>query len=155
MRQSIGNIGFELVGDVELGQLFDELIPKIQNSIVKAAYKKAGDIILNQVKSNFQSSFNDSGKINFKQYFKNLPLQTKVGEKIGATGDKAYILRFLNYGTKDRYYKTRNSANHFTGMLKASEFFDNAVEQTKDLAMESVSQGIVDSMEKVCSKYNK
>jgi hypothetical protein len=154
-RQDVGNIGFSLMGDVELGKLFDELQPKIQNNIVKAGYKKAGDIILQQAKSNFKSSFQNAGKMNFLQYFKNLPLQTKIGEKIGVTGNKAYILKFLNYGTIDRHYTTRSSADHFTGMLKATDFFTNAVEQTKDVAMDAVQKSIVDSMNKTVEKYNK
>lgn len=154
-RQDVGNLGFYLINDKELVALFNELQPKIQNNIIKAGYKKAGDIILQQVKSNFQSRFKNSGKMNFKQYFKNLPMQTKIGEKIGVTGDKAYILRFLNYGTEDRYYKTRNSANHFTGMLKATNFFTDAVEQKKQEAMDALNQCITDSMEKTVAKYNR
>ena len=154
-RQDVGNIGFELMGDKELAMLFDELQPKIQNSIVRAGYKKAGQIILSQVQSNFKSRFADAGKMNFKQYFKNLPLKSKVGEKIGATGDKAYILRFLEFGTNVRQYKTRNSANHFTGKLKSSQFFTDAVEQKTAEAQDAVQSAIIDSMEKTVAKYSK
>jgi hypothetical protein len=155
MRQSVGNIGFVLMGDVELGELFNSLIPRVQDNIVKAGYKKGGKLILDQALSNFKQRFNDAGKMNFKQYFKNLPLKSKVGEKIGATGDKAYILRFLEYGTNERQYKTRNSGNHFTGKLKSSQFFSDAVEAKGAEAMNEVQKGIIESMEKTVAKYSK
>ena len=160
MRQDVGNIGFSLTGDVQLGELFDSLIPRIQNNIVKAGYRKAGLIILNQAKQNFQSRFNDAGKMNFNKYFKVQALKSKIGVRVGVGGsggneDKAYILRFLEYGTNERQYKTRNSANHFTGKLKSSQFFSDAVEQKSAEAMDEVQKGLIDTMEKTVARYSK
>lgn len=158
-RQDVGNIGIELMGDVQLGNLFNELQPKIQNTIVRNGYKKAGKIILDQALSNFKQRFADSGKLNFKQYFKNLPLKSKIGEKVGAGGagkeSKSYVLRFLEYGTNDRQYKTKNSSNHFTGKLKSSQFFSDAVEAKGAEAQAAVQQSIVDSFNKTVAKYSK
>ena len=93
--------------------------------------------------------------MNFKQYFKNMPIKSKIGEKIGVQGDKAYLLRFLEFGTNERQYKTKNSGNHFTGKLKSSQFFSDAVEAKGAEAMNEVQKGIIESMEKTVTKYSK
>lgn len=157
--KDFSNTGIQLLNDKELGKLFEELIPRIQNQIVAAGFKKAGNIIMKQVKENFKARINNSGNLNLAQYFKVQPMKTKVGEKVGAVGsgksDMSYLLRFLDYGTKERFYMSKRGVKHITGKLKATNFFADAVDATKDEAQKAVQQSIVDSFEKVVAKYNK
>jgi HK97 gp10 family phage protein len=156
-RQNVDNIGLQLFGANELGQLFDELKPKIQNNIIAGGLKSAGNIILQQAKSNFKTRITSAkGGLKLQQYFKVEQMKSKVGVKVGAVGYNAYLLRFLEYGTKERkYITTKNRVSHFTGVLKASKFFSDAVNDKKDEAMQTVQASIVDSMNKAVAKYSK
>jgi uncharacterized lipoprotein YajG len=164
MATNFTGIGIELTGDVELGKLFDELQPKYQSQVINAGYRKAGKIILDEIKKNFSERFNTGGKWNLLKYFVVRSMRTKVGVRIGAleaTGkdNKAYITRILEVGSYkagNRGYKTRqNHVFHSTGVLKASNFFSDAVMATKDQAMESVNQSIVDAMNKCVAKWSR
>ena len=161
MRQDVSDIGIELLGDVELGQLFNELKPSIQNQILNEGFRKAGRIILNEAVQNFRTRVNDNGKLNLKQYFTVRSLKSKIGCRVGVlpmggATSKSYIVRFLERGVTDRNYTSkRNKVNHFTGSVSARNFFKDAVEQKKDEAEDSVQQSIVDSMNRTVQKYSK
>lgn len=59
---------------------------------------------------------------------------------------KNYLLRFLEKGTSERSYKTKNGVDHYIGRIEPKWFFRNAINQTKNSAInilnESLSQGI-------------
>ena len=139
MAWNVTESGLALIGDQELAKVFDELVPALQNQVVRTGFKKAGQIILNEAKANFRNRF--KVKTNINQYFINAPMKTRVGEKVGVGGDKGYIFRFLEYGTKERFYESKkNHIKHLTGKLKASNFFVDAVEAKKDELVEPTNR---------------
>jgi hypothetical protein len=160
-RQDVSDIGIELLGDKELGLLFNELKPNIQNQIINEGYRRAGRIILNQAVQNFKTRVNDKGVLNLAQYFTIRSLKSKIGCRVGVLPmggklSKSYIVRFLERGVTDRKYTSkRNRVNHFTGSVSARNFFSDAVNDKKDEAEESVQQSIVDAMNKIIQKYSK
>jgi len=149
----VKNTGIQLLNSTELGKLFDELTPAIQSQIVKKGLRDSGNIILQQVKANFQSRYNLKDN-HLLKCFVNQAMQTKVGQKIGVKGGEkgydGYIIRFLEYGTNDR---TQKKSKRFTGKLKAGHFFSDAVDSTKDQAVAGVQDAIVASFEKTVAKY--
>jgi hypothetical protein len=164
IRQNVDSIGIELLNDAELGKLFDELTPTKQNQIVAAGFKKAGNIILSQAKSNFKAKVKDSGRLNLIKDFKVEQLKTKIGVKVGVAGmnkgEYGYITRFLNYGTTKspdgrKYISKVNKVEHYTGKLVALKFFDDAVESKKAEAMAAVQNCIKESFDKTVAKYEK
>ena len=147
--------GIEMMNDKQLNQLFDELTPKNQNQIVANGYRKAGNIILTQIKSNFKDRIKGN-TADMLRLFTVQNLKTKVGCRIGVPiKDKSYIMRFLEYGVQDRIAKNKNGVNHFTGKIEGRKFFSDGVDEKKDEAQEAVQKSIIESMEKLVEKYNK
>jgi hypothetical protein len=79
-------------------------------------------------------------------------------------GIKNYKMRWIEWGTDDRSYKTgvkksiwkktpNKSTGHFTGKLQPTNFFFDAVNAKKAEAQEKVSQSIVDSLNKTVQRY--
>lgn len=154
MIKMADNIKIELINSKELLILFNELTPKIQDKIINTGMKNAGKLILNEAKRLFKTIRKNKSKTNysgFSGFFGVKTLRKKDGIILGV---KNYKYRFINYGTNERNYKTKNG-NHKTGKIEKTLFFTNAVENKKDAAMKNIQNSITSALEKTVEKYNK
>ena len=146
-------INFEVVNDKELQKLFSELLPAVQNKVVIQGLKDAAKIINVQARSNYQSSSKGKGKTNkMNSAFKIEPYKNKdiLGVKVGV---KYYKARWIEWGTAQREYRTKKGNTHRTGALQPTNFFYKAVDAKKAEAQNTVSQAIIDSLNKTVQKY--
>lgn len=155
--------------------LFDELATNEQDKIVIAGIRKAGKIILDKAKTNWQrvkkgKSNPDDIKYDFKSKFKISKLSKRsdnFGVKVGIINDNnGYRLRWIEWGTDERTYRAKKSFNLNgyriskgdtvrTGKIQATHFFYNAVEDTQEKANEAISQAIIDSYNRTIKRLNK
>jgi len=162
-------LDLKIINDKELQELFKELIPAVQNRIVLGGMRTAAKVILQQAKSNFKSRKKNKSKTNYKEInrsFTTEPMSSTFGIKVGV---KNYKAKWIEWGTEDRYYKKgkkryfryrqdaakTDADKHYTGKLQPTNFFYDAVKQTRDRAEKSVSEAIIQSLTKTVDKYNK
>lgn len=155
--EKTGNSEFvlELINSTELQKLFFDLQDKVQMRVLNTAFKKSGKIILDTAKINFKSIKKGLSKTNYKALtsaFKSRPLREDVGMIFGMQHREGYKYRFLNFGTKKRY--TRDNNPRYTGIIKPSNFFTNAVNDKGETAQNILSDEIIKSLENVIKKYS-
>lgn len=108
--------------------------------------------MLSRAKANLSSVVNSSEMVNSLNIFKG---KANYSVTIGADFDyyKAYMLRWFEYGTKDRYRRTskkggsRKSGNVFTGRIVSKPFLRPAFEQTKKEVFANVQKSIINLIE--------
>ena len=161
MANDLSNCGFELLNDEKMGKLFDELKSSVQNQIVNKGFVNAGNVILKQMKDNYRANFK-TGKLNLLQYFKCLPMKTKVGVRVGilpkaGSSNKSYLIGILEVGSYkmgDRFYETKkNHIKKFTGVLKRTDFLQKAIDQRKEEAKNMIHQSLIDSFNQTINKF--
>lgn len=157
----------KLLNTDEQKKLFFELKDNIQIKTLNSAFRKAGKIILDTAKSNFDSTKKNKSLTSYSDLaksFKMKAMKSEIGMIIGMEHRQGYKYRFLNYGTKERFYKTKGGkagfyknakSQHSTGVIKPSNFFTNAVSSKSNEAQESLSNEIILSLERVVKKYEK
>lgn len=155
---STGNneVVLNLINSTELQKLFFELQDKIQIKVLEDAFKKAGKIILDTAKTNFNSTKKGKSKTNYaglNRSFKSKALRKSIGMIFGMQHREGYKYRFLNYGTAQRF--TRGKKPRYTGIIKPSNFFTNAVTTQAENARATLSKNIELSLEKIVKKYEK
>ena len=178
MRKTVTNTGnvyfvLNLLNSDDLNKLFFELKDNIQMNVLNGAFRKAGKVILDAAKTNFNAikkGFSKTGYSELDKGMKIQPLQNQVGVKIGMQHREGYKYRFINDGTKERQYQIgkkfkpnegfksfykSDKLTHSTGMLKPTEFFDNAVDSQADTAQNMLSDEIVLSLERCVRRYEK
>lgn len=150
-------VKIDIINDKELLKLFNELQTVYQNRVIQQGLRKAAQPILQQAKQNFNTRKKNKSKTGYKdlsKYFKIEGNRDKTGVKIGVKN--YYKARWIEWGTVDRYYKTkRNKTEHFTGKIVATHFFYDAVETKKNEAQQQVSKCIIDALNKLVAKYDK
>jgi len=153
-----------IFGTKELASLFDEMSTDVKKNIVNTGFRKAGRIIIDKASENLNGVVKDPGKFRKSLGTKPDPakMEMEVGMRRKGVGWKAH---FFEGGTVDRYYKKKSykigpvnfkktlGAPHFTGKIKASHFFENAVESTREEVTGSIFQFIKESFEKLIRKY--
>jgi hypothetical protein len=153
------SVKFELFNDKALMALFDELQPKIQDNIIIGGLKNAGKVINDEAKQNFQAIKKNKSKTGYQDLnsmFKVVKMRApKIGVRVGMSAREGYKYRFMNFGTEERYYMTKNGVEHRTGAIPKREFFTRAVESKKQEAEDNVQNAIKESMEKTVKRYNK
>jgi len=125
--------------------------------ILNAAFRKSSKPILDTAKSNFEATKkgkSESGYAGLASAFKTKALRTDVGMVIGMQHKEGYKYRFLNYGTAARYTK-KGKKKRFTGVIKPSNFFTNAVTSSGGEAQNMLSNEIILSLERCVKKYEK
>lgn len=177
MAKTVSNNSQELalkfLNTAEQQQLFSELIDSVQIKILNFAFRKAGKIILDNSKSNFdgvKKNKSKTGYADLDKSFKMKQMHTEIGMIIGMQAKEGYKYRFLNYGTKKRSYKLKSkffggdgkagfyktsSTEHFTGTIQPNRFFTDAVESNADNVLNTLSNEIVNKFESVVKKYEK
>lgn len=163
-----GHIKLVFKNAAQTQEYFKELKRSVQDRLILQGMKKAGKIINQQAKSNFQTIKKNKSKTGYKglnslfkvEQMKSLKGSTEAGVKIGMKNDNAsknaYHYRFINYGTQPRDYtkvkrrliKKNIVKNHKTGKMKRELFFTNAVENKKDEAIAIVNENIIAAINK-------
>jgi len=137
----------------ELMKLFEELTEKNQKKVAVSAMKKSASIILNEAKSRFNGVKKGKSKTNYKNItFKSKSMRNKIGVVLGV---KDYKARFIDKGTKDRYFTSKSGKKHFTGKIEPTNFFSGAVEAKENEAQKTISDNLIISLERLVKKYNK
>jgi len=155
----------EIFGTEELAALFDEMSTEVQKNVVNIGFRKAGKILLDQIKNNLEGATKNSSKFTKKLGMK--PVKEEFSMYVGfKRGGAANFANMLDQGTKERFYKTKTKAGfyrykknstgmHKTGKINATNFFTNAIESTQEQVNTSVYQYISDAFTKLINKYNK
>ena len=149
----------------DLIDLFNELDYKYQRRVGLSAMRSSAQLILKAAKQNFKSStkgFSSNSYKDIMSSFKIKGLKKEVGQIVGIEGYSkkkgnygVFKAVWLERGTKDRKYTTKNGVERSTGAIEGSHFFERAVEANKSQALESVSRNLIKSMEKLVKKYDK
>jgi hypothetical protein len=148
----------QIINSKELFALFDSLNDKLQNRIVLSGMRKGANLILSQAKENLKSKLKGKSKTKNK-YFKNsFKIESIKNEKNGfglKVGVKNFKYRWLEWGTKKRFFKSKYRKQHSTGVIQATHFFYDAVEQTKEDSYKLISEGVVESLKRTVDKFNR
>ncbi len=161
MAKTVSNTGnkeavIKLINSSDLQKLFFELQDKVQMKVLNDAFKQSGKLITDAAKVNFNATKKGKSKTNYaalKRAFRNKPLRKDIGMVFGMQHRDGYKYRFLNYGTVKRF--TKNKKTRYTGIIKPSNFFTNAVTSQAENAQNALSKNITASLEKVVKKYEK
>lgn len=127
---------------------------------VKAALRKSASIIRKQTQSNLVAVVPNANHKSIKKGVEYKPLKNEVhlavyrnasGVRVDLLdkrrkGSRAYMLKFFENGTKER------TKGHNRGSIKATNFFNNAVNSKKAEAEKSLEQNIIDMIKKAASK---
>jgi len=151
MPNAADYIEINITNNAELQKLFTELQPSVQNKIVLAGMRESAKIILQEAKSRFKTKAKGKSKTGYKYINKSFttePMKSTFGLRVGI---KNYKMRWIEWGTADRYYKNK----HYTGKLEPTNFFYGAVKAKQEEASKYVSEAIIKSLEKTIKKYNK
>lgn len=159
MAVTVSNTGnkevvLSLINSSDLQKLFFELQDKVQMKVLNDAFKKSGKIILDTAKSNFNATKKGLSKTNYSalsRAFKSKALRKDIGMVFGMQHKEGYKYRFLNYGTKKRF--TRTKKPRYTGIIKPSNFFTDAVTSQAQNAQNMLSKEIQLSLERLVKKY--
>jgi HK97 gp10 family phage protein len=161
MANNVNGLNLTIINNAEMLDYFNSLKNKMQNRIVLNGMKKAAAIILTEARSNWKTNQKGKSKTGYRDYssyFKTSPIkQSKngFGLKVGVQGYNAYKMRWLNWGTGDRYYMSKNNVKHNTGKVDGSNFFYDAVSARKDEAQQMISKAITESLQKTIAKHAK
>ena len=63
-----------------------------------------------------------------------------------------YVLRFLEGGTEDRSYKTKNGRDHFTGRIQPKWFFRNARNSSESKAINILNEELGKAIQDIWNK---
>lgn len=63
-----------------------------------------------------------------------------------------YVLRFLENGTEDRSYKSKNGKDHFTGRIEGKYFFRNARNSTESKAINILNEELGKAIQNIWNK---
>jgi hypothetical protein len=152
------NIKFTIINNRELYELFRDLVPKVQDKIINTGLKNAARQITTQAKRNFKGVKKNKSLTNYRDFnssFSVREMKSRAGVIAGMKHREGYKYRFINTGTEDREYISKNGVPHKTGRIEKTNFFTDAVDYFKDRAQEKVSEAITKEMEKTVAKYNK
>jgi len=165
-----GDFVLGLLNSTELQKFFFELKDSIQMQVLNFAFKKAGKIINDTAIQNFEGTKKGKSKTGYADLaksFKSKALRKNVGMVFGMQSKVGYKYRFLNFGTAGRNYKIKkgmvtgvgfykqDKKTHFTGAIKPSNFFTNAVASSSDTANNMLSNEIILSLERVVKRFER
>lgn len=157
------NVDIKIINDDKQLELFKELSIQIQNRVIQSGLKSAGNIIMKEIKSSWNTVKKNKSKNNY-QFIKFSIEATKSGDSYGVKiGVKNYKLRWIEWGTKERTYTVKKrglfnkkkGSKQTTGKIEATHFFYNAVDAKKGEAQENMSSAIMKSLERTVQKYEK
>jgi hypothetical protein len=133
-----------------LMQPVDKLAPV---DVVENILYGHSQIMLSKAKANLSSVVNSAEMVNSLNVFKG---KANYSVTIGSDFDyyKAYMLKWFEYGTKDRYRRatkkgggSRKGGNVYTGKIVSRPFMRPAFEQTKAQVFEKIQKSIINLIE--------
>lgn len=166
MSNEITQASYKVEVDVEkINRLLTQLNDKEAKKAIKAAIRKSALIIRKEAQSNLVSYFPSANKSTTKKGVSYKPLKNDInlavyrdagGARIDLLnkrkpGARSYVLRFIEFGTKER--ATKKGANR--GTMKAYNFFSDAIAAKKSEAESTLEQNIIDSIIKIANKNKK
>lgn len=155
--------GHRVSVDVEqVNRLLTQLNDKDAKKAIKSAIRKSALIIRKEAQNRLVSLIPNANKSVTKKGTTYKPLKNDInlavyrdagGARIDLLnkrkkGARAYVLRFIELGTVER--ATKKGANR--GIMKAYNFFSDAVNAKKKEAEDALQQNILDSINKVINK---
>ena len=76
------------------------------------------------------------------------------GYKIGLKGDKAYKMRWIEWGTNERYTRGKKTAKRYTGKISGTHFFYSAVADKMEEAKNNLNDAVIKSFDTVVRRYS-
>ena len=160
VQNDYDEIGLTFINDQETLKLFNELVANVQGKIILEGLKKAAKPILETAKTTFQRYKKNQSKTNYADLKKSARIKSRrkrkdeLGVIVGFTRE-GYKYRWINWGTDDRFYTTKkNKKEKYVGKLEKTNFFFDAVDQSRPQAEAAVSQEIKTSLERTMKKYH-
>lgn len=150
-------VKIEVIDKDNLVKYLDNLNNITERKVILQALRKGGNAINREAKSLFQSmkkNKSKTGYAGFNSMFKVQPMRGKdfIAVKVGLTGPNAYKYRWLNWGTNERSYITKNKKEHFTGRIQPSNFFYNAVTSKTQESQRIISDAIIVALQKLSTQ---
>ena len=158
-------VNIKMINDKKLLGLFTELEYKYQRRVAISAMRNSGKIINKAAKQNFQSSTKGFSANNYKDILSSFKIKSMKKDDGVVIGVEGYTPKKGNYGvfkavwlergTEEREYTTKNGIRRSTGSITGSHFFERAVDSNKTEALNSIGNNLVKSMERLVKKFNK
>jgi hypothetical protein len=161
---------FKITNYQDLLTMLNGLEPALQSSkVVKEGLNVAGNVINKQAELNLRATKLSKSKTGYSYYANAFQLQalkarntTELGGvKIGVS-KKAWKLRFIQWGTKERSYfitakkgdknYDKRGTTRKTGFIKKTNFFYGAVKAKEKEAYSIISDAIMKSLQKNLNK---
>ena len=157
----------------KVNELLDRLNDDEAKKAIKSALRKSILIIRKQAQENLVSAVTDAEFGSTKNGVSFKPLKNEINIAVyrnasGARvdlldrrkkGSRAYMLKWFESGTKERFTKESSTRSFWTnkkaayrGTINASHFFSNAVKSKQKEAENSLEKNIIDSIMKVVNK---
>jgi len=140
----------------DLIKLLNSIIPSVTGKVIRDALKQGAKAINATAKASLNASKLGKSTTNYKYYstaFKIENIKNKnpleLGVKAGVKDDKnGYKLRWLEWGTADRYTKgDKGKPSMFRGKVEGSNFFYNSVKSNTEKAGKIISDALLKSLE--------
>lgn len=166
MSDGITQASYRVEVDVEkINRLLTQLNDKEAKKAIKSAIRKSALIIRKGAQDNLTSYFPGANSSTTKNGITHKPLKNDIniavyrdagGARIDLLnkrkkGSRSYILRFIEFGTKER--ATKKGANR--GSMNAYNFFSDAIAAKKSEAESALQQNIIDAINKVINNNKK
>lgn len=146
----------------KINRLLTQLNDKEAKKAIKSAIRKSALIIRKGARNNLVSLFPSANTSTTKKGISYKPLKNDInlavyrdagGARIDLLnkrkkGARSYVLRFIEFGTKER--ATKKGANR--GSMSAYNFFSDAINANKKAAESTLQQNIIDAINKIASK---
>lgn len=152
------DIEINVLGDMELTQLFQQLKMSQQKSIQISAFRAATKPLLQDAKSNLLARTKGKAGGSLHKSLGAKPHRSLPILKIGARrgGNFAgYHGHLIDEGTKLRQYTTKKGVVRKTGSVSATNFWIDAVDKNERAALESVGDQIIKAFHRYIKRYNK
>lgn len=145
----------------QIKRIFDGLTPENQKPIYKKALQAGAKVLKDEIKIKFKTTnkgFSKSGYSNITKTLKSSAMYRKAGIKVGYQGEDAYKTHWINWGAgrtsgnegEGRYTKKmkRYKVPHYSGIIKRTNFFYDAVLSKEQEANDTLSEVIIKETEK-------
>ncbi len=149
-----GEVNIKVIDENNFIKYVENLNNITERKVIISALRKAGNAINKEAKSLFQSrkkNKSKTGYTGFNSMFKVQPMRGKdyIAVKVGLTGPDAYKYRWIEWGTNERTYITRNKKEHTTGRIQPTHFFYDAVTSKTEESKRTINQSIIDALKKL------
>ena len=129
----MATINIELINDKELYNELLQLPEELLEQLSEEVFDKYGGDISKDALSNLSSSIKDKTG-NLRKSIGYDVYKNKAGVIVGArnkNGYKGYHANLIEFGTKNRYYKSKTGKIHETGSIKQKLFLRTAFESNR------------------------